>query len=176
VDITERKQAELALTERNAQLALAGQAALVGSQAHDPGQEKMTVSDGYAAIHGLPEGTTETTRSQWRARVHPEHLARLDLNRARTFRDKRDVYNVDYRIVRASGEVRWIEARGTVSYDSDGQPRRVIGINIDVTEHKQAEALLQESKTRLSDALAVGQVMGVRMGLAGRDAAITRTA
>jgi PAS domain S-box-containing protein len=158
-DITHRKQAERALTERNSQLALAEQAALVGSHSDDPGLGRMTISDGYGAIHGLPEGTTETTRGEWRARVHPEDLARVEENRTRNFRDKRDVYNLDYRIVRASGEVRWIEARGIVSYDADGQPRRVIGINIDVTERKQAESLLKESKTRLSDALAAGQVV-----------------
>jgi len=74
-DITERKQAELILAERNAQLALAGQAALVGSYAYESDLERMTVSEGYAAMHGLPEGTTETTRSQWRARVHPDLLS-----------------------------------------------------------------------------------------------------
>jgi PAS domain S-box-containing protein len=159
VDISERRKAERTLAELNAQLALAAKAALVGSHADDPGQEKMTISEGYAAIHGLPEGTTETTRREWQARVHPEDRPRLKEHRARTFRDKRDVYNVDYRIVRASGEVRWIEARGIISYDSNRHPRRVIGINIDVTDRKKTEALLKESETRLSDALAAGRVV-----------------
>src|SRR5262249_34540290 len=134
-------------------------AALVGSHASDPDQEKMTISAGYAAIHGLAEGATETTRREWDARVHPEDRARLQEDRARTIRDRRGVSNLDYRIVRASGEVRWIEARGIISYDSNEQPRRVIGINIDVTERKQTEALLKEGETRLSDALTAGHVV-----------------
>src|SRR5262245_4728681 len=149
IDVTDRKQAELALGERNSQLALAEQAALVGSHSDDPSVGRMTISDGYAAIHGLPEGITETTRGEWRARVHPEDLARVEENRAQNFRDKRVVYNLDYRIVRASGEVRWIEARGIVSYDTDGQPRRVIGINIDVSERKRAELALAERNIQL---------------------------
>ena len=56
VDISERKKAELALAERNAQLALAGKVALVGSYAYDVNADSMRVSEGYAAIHGLPEG------------------------------------------------------------------------------------------------------------------------
>jgi PAS domain S-box-containing protein len=159
VDISERQKAERALAELNAQLALAAKAALVSSHAYDADLERMTVSEGYAAIHGLPEGTTESTRREWRARVHPQDLPRLEENRAQCFRDKRDVYNVDYRIIRASGEVRWIEARGIISYDSNGQPRRIIGINIDVTDRKQTEALLKESEARLSDALAAGRVV-----------------
>jgi PAS domain S-box-containing protein len=151
VDITERKQAELALAERSAQLALAEKAALVGSYAYDSDLEKMTVSKGYATMHGLPEGTTVTTRSEWRTRVHPDDLERMERFRTQNFGDKRHIYNVEYRIV-LGGEVRWIESRSFISYDAEGQPRRVIGINIDVTERKQTE-------TRLSDALAAGQVM-----------------
>jgi two-component sensor histidine kinase len=45
---------------------------------------------------------------------------------------------VDYRIVRA-GEVRWIESRSFISYNSDGRPKRVIGVNIDITDRKRSE-------------------------------------
>ena len=52
-DITEREQAELALAERNPQLALAAQAALVDSYAYEVDLETAKVSEGYCAIHGL---------------------------------------------------------------------------------------------------------------------------
>jgi PAS domain S-box-containing protein len=147
-DITERKQAELALDERNAQLALAGKAALVGSYVYEADLERMKVSEGYAAMHGLPEGTTETTRSQWCARVHPDDLAHMEALRRQTFADGRCEYNVDYRIVRACGEIRWIEARSFISYDSEKHPQRIVGVNIDVTQRKRTEALLRESEAR----------------------------
>src|SRR5262249_6984623 len=63
-EITERKQAELALTERNTQLALAARAALVGSYVYEVSKGTVQVSEGYAAIHGLLEGTTQTTLSE----------------------------------------------------------------------------------------------------------------
>jgi PAS domain S-box-containing protein len=158
VDITERKLAELALAERNAQLALAGQAALVGSYRYESDLERMTVSEGYAAMHGLPEGTTKTTRSQWLARVHPDDLAQLEALCTQTIAERRSEYNVDYRLVRG-GEVRWIEARSIISYNSNGKPQRIVGVNIDVTNRKRTETLLKESKTRLSDALTAGLVV-----------------
>src|SRR5262249_25970533 len=109
VDITERKLAELALAERNAQLALAGQAALVGSYTYESDLESMTVSEGYAAMLGLPEGTTTMTRSQWLASVHPDDLAQIQALRTQSIAERRSEFNADYRIVRG-GEVRWIEA------------------------------------------------------------------
>ena len=70
-DITERKQAERALAERNMQLSLAAKAARVGSFAYDPDTDWMQIDAGYAKLYGLPEGTVETTRREWRARVSP---------------------------------------------------------------------------------------------------------
>jgi PAS domain S-box-containing protein len=159
VDISERKEAELALTERNAQLALAGRAALVGSYAYDVGEDRLQVSEGYAAIHGLPQGTTETTRSEWRTRVHPEDVERVERLRSRALCDRRCEHILEYRLVSLDRRVRWIESRSFILYNSDGAAQRVIGVNIDVTQRKNTEALLNESKARLADALAAGQVM-----------------
>jgi two-component sensor histidine kinase len=157
-DIRERERAELALTERNAQLALAGETALVGSYAYDVGVDTMQVSEGYAAMHGLPEGTTETPRSQWLARVHPADVGWLEGGRSQVFRQRQVEYNVDYRIVLPGRGVRWIESRSFISYEGDGHPQRVVGVNIDITERKQAEdqrkQLNAELDHRVKNALA----------------------
>jgi len=142
------RQSEERLRESNAQLALAGKAALVGSYVYESDLEKMKVSDGYVAMHGLPEGTTETTRSEWRARVHPDDLAPLEALRTRSVSHRQSEFDEDYRIVRAGGEIRWIESRSFLSYNPDGQPQRIVGVNIDVTKRKQTEALLKESEAR----------------------------
>jgi PAS domain S-box-containing protein len=137
-DISERKRAELALAERTLQLTLAGKAALVGSYSYEIGTDTLQVSEGYAALHGLPEGTTETSQREWRALVHAEDLERAEAWWERAFREQRREYELEYRIVRG-GEVRWIESRSFISYAGDGSPQRVVGVNIDVTERKQAE-------------------------------------
>jgi len=149
VDISELKKAQRALAERNVQLALAGKAGLVGTYAHDINADVMQVSEGYAAIHGLPEGTTESTRSEWKNRVHPEDLARKLTVESKALRKRRGEYRAEYRITR-HGEVRWIESRGFISYDNDGCPQRVIGVNIDITDRKRAEDALAERNAQLS--------------------------
>jgi PAS domain S-box-containing protein len=164
-DIIERHKAEDALREseerlreRNAQLALASRAALVGSYVYDVNKGTTQISQGYATIHGLPEGTTDTTIGEWRARVHPEDLARAEGLREQAFADRRKEDNAEYRIILPTGEVRWIERRGSVSYDEDGGPERVVGVNIDVTERKRAEqhqrALNAELDHRVKNVLA----------------------
>lgn len=148
VDISERRKAEMALAERNMQLDLAAKVALVGTFAFDVAAGRMTVSPGYAAIHGLPEGTAESSRADWRTRVHPDDLARLDKHLKDAIAARRHEHYCDYRIVRPDGEVRWIESRSYVSYDGD-RPR-LVGANIDVTSRKLVERALGERKIQLS--------------------------
>jgi PAS domain S-box-containing protein len=158
LDISERKQAELALAERDLQLALAGKAARVGSFAYDTSTELIQVSQGYTVLHGLPEGTTQIPRSRWRAGVHPEDLPRLDAHRDKGWKERRRESNVEYRIVHADGGMRWIEARSFTSYDHQGRPQRVVGVNIDITERKRAEehqrVLMAELDHRVKNVLA----------------------
>src|SRR5215468_9724330 len=152
------RESEERLRERYAQLTLAERAALVGSYTYDVIKGKMLVSEGYAAIHGLPEGTTETSYSEWQVRVHPEDLGPAEAVRDQAFADRRKEDNAEYRIVFSSGEVRWIERRGSISYGEDGRPERVVGVNIDITERKRAEqyqrTLNAELDHRVKNALA----------------------
>jgi len=158
IDFTDRKLAEQALTEGNTQLALASRAALVGSYVYDVNKGITQISEGYAAIHGLPEGTTETTISEWQKRVHPDDLEEAEGTRAKAFANGWKEDNAEYRIVLSTGEVRWIERRGAISYSEDGRPEHVVGVNIDVTGRKRAEerqrVLLAELDHRVKNTLA----------------------
>ena len=144
-ELTQAKQAlsqnERILAERNAQFALAARAALVGNYAYNVNTEVLQISEGYAAIHGLPEGTAETTLSEWRGRVHPEDLERVERFRDQVFASRQKEYTIEYRIVRSDGEERWIERRSSVSYRRGGHPERVVGVSIDITERKRVEQL-----------------------------------
>lgn len=148
-DITQRKQAELALAERNDQLALAGKMALVGTYTYDIGSATMQVSPGYAAIHGLPEATVETSRAAWRARVHPDDLQGVETDRQLAIAAGRREHYSDYRIVVAGNETRWIESRSLISYGRDGTAQRIVGVNIDVSAHKRAEEHLRALNAEL---------------------------
>ena len=59
-------------------------------------------------------------------------------------------YAAEYRVQTASGEERWLTARGQVVYDSAGKPISLPGAVIDVTERKRIEVALQEQEQTLS--------------------------
>lgn len=58
-------------------------------------------------------------------------------------------YNVEYRIIAPSGEVRWIGVRGQPSYRDDGSPVGLSGVSIDITDQKRLEEALKTSAATL---------------------------
>jgi PAS domain S-box-containing protein len=147
-DITDRKLAEARLAERNAQFDLAGKIARIGSFMYDDGTKILQLSPGCAAIYGLPEGTLEISREDWRARVHPDDLPQLDAVARRAFTNGEREFVLEFRIFRHC-QVRWIESRVLISCNEAGKPVRRIGAKIDVAERKQAELALAERDIEL---------------------------
>ena len=172
IDVTERKQAEQALAERNIQLDLAAKAGRVGTYAYDADTEIMQISDGYAAIHGFPEGTTEIARSECLAGAHPDDIGRVEQFRSDAFRDRRREYNVEYRVIRPGGELRWVETRCFLSFSGGGHPHRVVGVSIDITDRKRVEeqqrTLLAELDHRVKNALATVSAVVSQTGRGSR--------
>src|SRR5262245_14452739 len=149
-DITEQKRAELALDERNTQLALDYKDARVGSFAIEFSISLVNLSPGCASILGLPESTIETFRDNTRQLVHPEDLAHFDASLRQAFLKKQREFFAQFRIIRADdGEVRWIDARSIILYDLSGQPLRLMAVIIDLTERKLAEQTLNERNAQL---------------------------
>ena len=68
-------------------------------------------------------------------------------------------FQVEFRIVRPSGEVRWCYGAGIISRDAEGKPLRMIGVTVDVTDRKRAEErqllLAREVDHRAKNMLAV---------------------
>jgi PAS domain S-box-containing protein len=165
IDVTERRRMEQALTDRNRQLEIAGKAALVGRFAieidaaqGDFGSNRMHFSPGFAAIYGLSEETAEISIGDWRSLVHPEDLPQFLEDREKLFAERRGEHHAEFRIVRSCGTIRWIETRSFVEYDQACRAKRMVGVQIDVTERKRAEEarkiLNAELDHRVKNALA----------------------
>src|SRR5262249_1932883 len=122
------------------------------------GLQLMHFSPGFAAIYGLPEETVEISLRDWRSRVHPDDLPKFLEHRQQLFAERRGEHDAEFRIVRPCGTIRWIEPRSFIEYDQAGHARRLVGVQIDITERKRAEEarkiLNAELDHRVKNALA----------------------
>src|SRR3974377_368154 len=99
IDITERKRAEQALAERNAQLDLAHKVARVGCYTYDIAGKTMRISRASVATYGLSQNTMELTTQQWYARVHRDDRQRLRAEHIRAFKERRPELISEFRVV-----------------------------------------------------------------------------
>lgn len=56
--------------------------------------------------------------------------------------------DIELRMVLRDGSQRWLAARGTLERDAEGKPRRIVGVNFDITRRRTAEAALQQERQR----------------------------
>jgi PAS domain S-box-containing protein len=80
----------------------------------------------------------EKTADTFYGRLHPDDVERVrEVWRYQL--EHRLPCDVEYRVVRPDGSIRWIHARGSGDYDTAGKPLRVVGVHFDVTERKKAD-------------------------------------
>jgi signal transduction histidine kinase len=150
-DITARKEIELQLQESEARMRLAQKAAKIATwDLHLP-EEKLVWSEGVFDLLGVPSWQQPPpSLDQWMGYLHEED--RLKLQKLMPELAARGGgFSTEYRVVRADGEVRWILALGDVEKSSFGEAVRMIGVNVDITERKKAEELLQSQAQTLEE-------------------------
>jgi PAS domain S-box-containing protein len=93
-------------------------------------------SDITLAMYGLPAGSKAPTRQEWHEKfLHPDDAARAAA-RVDEFVATQRHYELEYRIRRADGGLRWLHSRAVFAF---GDSSRVLGITLDITERKLAE-------------------------------------
>jgi PAS domain S-box-containing protein len=103
----------------------------------------------YFRIMGLEPTSESVPMAAVRALRHPEDRDRVVEGFHRALEGGADSYEIEYRIIRPDGAVRWIFGRGRVVRDGAGKPVRYSGVDIDITERKAAEAELAKAKQEL---------------------------
>ncbi|WP_048077311.1 PAS domain S-box protein, partial [Halorubrum sp. AJ67] len=139
-NVTERRERERELRELSERLQLAVEGADVGVWDWDVQTDEVRFDERWAAMLGHEPEEIAFELASWEERVHPDDLDSAWNAIERHFAGETDLYQCDYRMRSKSGEWRWIRDRGrVVERTDDGEPRRAVGIHIDVTEEKARE-------------------------------------
>jgi PAS domain S-box-containing protein len=147
-DITERKAAEERLRELLEQVRLAIDSAQLGLWELDLATNYLQWNDLQLTMYGISREEFETDLDGWRNRVHPEDKDYADGRLGEVF-EGHPVFDVPFRVIRPSGEIRHINASATPIFNDAGEIVKLIGINMDVTETHVRENALRESEVRL---------------------------
>ena len=166
-DISERKQAEIALYELNQELearvdertaalraseerwhlAVEGSALSIWDWNMTTGQVFRT--NRWYELRGLPENEVSSAPEAWSDQIHPDDRDRVLTTMADHLAHKTAFYQQEYRIQCKDGAYIWILDRGLAIWDEAGNPTRFIGSEMDITPRKQAELEAQTLKRQL---------------------------
>ena len=157
-DISARKRMEAALRDRDHVLSLAERSAGIGIWDVDLVTGMVRGTPQFFSLFGLEPADDPVPIEVMRAVRHPDDGKRVIQE---ALESGTDYYEMEYRIVRADGETRWIFGRGRVVRDPSGQPVRYSGVDIDITERKRLEEqqklLVAELNHRVKNTIATIQ-------------------
>ncbi|WP_394001464.1 PAS domain-containing protein [Luteimonas sp. WGS1318] len=149
LDLSASKAAEAALAESEERLRLATEAGDMGFWDVDLVHDVLIWSTRTRAMFGISSDTEVSLRDFYDG-LHPEDRdATTAAFEAAADPARRALYDVEYRTIgKADGVVRWVAAKGRGLFDG-GRCLRVVGVVIDVTARKHADARLQELNEQL---------------------------
>ena len=143
---TQRKQAEAALKESEERFRqLAENIESVFWMVDVQPQEIIYISPGYEKIWGRSSADLYAYGRFFAESIHPEDRTRVIATFTKHTVSENDI---EYRIVRPDGEIRWIRDRAFPIRNQAGQVYRVVGIAEDISARKQAEKALRDSEER----------------------------
>ncbi len=158
MDVTDRRDAEIALRNAAERVALVTRSAGIGTWEVDLRSETAYWDEQMWVLRGLPPQRHAMSPVERMAIVHPDDRDRvMALHRVAVEQQKQADY--EFRVVWPDGQVRWLATRSQTLRDDQGQAVRRIGVNWDVTDARNAAAMRHEREIAQRESAAKSQFM-----------------
>ena len=148
VDVTELVNKDQALRESEERMRVAAEAINLGIWEWDLTKDEIWATNARRALVGWP-ASGKIDWNNFLSSLHPDDRDRVRQTVDDAIRGGED-FDSEYRLILPDGIVRWMSMRGSVHFDDDGKPARLLGISIDITARKQAELDAQRDRAELS--------------------------
>jgi PAS domain S-box-containing protein len=158
IDVTDRKLAERELALANERLRIAMESGKSTGWDWDIKSGRDTWFGDLQTMFGIPSDTYEGTPEDFLNRqLYPEDRVRV-VEEAKNAMENKMPYASEHRILGPDGTVRWVAVKGKFFYSAKGEPERMVGMKVDITERKLMEVALRESEERLRLAAQAGKM------------------
>jgi PAS domain S-box-containing protein len=137
-EIEERRATETALQESERRLRFAQEAAGAGTWEWVIATNENYWSDELFKLYGFDTGSVVPSYEMWVSTIHPDDVIAVEKAVQEAAADGTRL-SVEWRVKSDPG--RWLMSKGQPLLDSDGRPRRYLGIVVDITERRQAEGV-----------------------------------
>jgi PAS domain S-box-containing protein len=145
-DITDRKERERELGETRERMrhALDVTDSTIYEIDLDTGME--TRHGPFERLFGVPSGEVSTSGAFYDRCVHPDDRERVERIQNECLGNGTDTISFEFRTHPDRGPVRWLYSEGYIDTGPDGELRRLVGLDTDITEHKERERRLRQLK------------------------------
>ncbi len=131
-----------ALQNSEEQFQLATEAADVGLWDWDLRSNGIHLSPVFKRQLGYRDEEVSNRYEAWESLLHPDDRARALATISDYLAERISYYEIEYRLRHKDGSYRWFLSRGALRRDDAGQPVRLLGVQVDITERRRAEEQL----------------------------------
>lgn len=107
---------------------------------------KLNYSAAFMKMIGYEHFEFEHTYDNWKIRVHPEDIEKVEKTLNEYFDSVLETYQNEFRLKHKAGNYVWINGFGIAKRDENGKPIYMVGTHVDVTALKKQQEILEEQK------------------------------
>ncbi|OKH33207.1 hypothetical protein NIES2101_40090 [Calothrix sp. HK-06] len=149
VDITELKRIQEVSRVNEERFRIAQLTANAGTWDWDVVTNSVYWSPEFYTLYGL-DAATPSTYKNWLANIVEEDREFVDITIRQALEQQQTSLTFEFRINHPVQGVRWFDCRSQIFYNPDGQPRRLVGISIDISDRKRIEEDLRQKNAILN--------------------------